>query len=381
MAVACAMKSFLKVFAGSFAIAYSRLAKSGLFYEAKGAFGMSNENDVASQESTQEPQQEQNLSPEPIEDVESENAAGSDKAMRALASLMPWLISLLFHIGLFLILVFVVFFTSTAPDPEDIIIPNEFISENPGGRMSPNPSKVKSHTTQKQTRKKRTRQKTKVTTDTGVSKNALSVIGTAGSSAASGGSDMGLKTTGGGSMGNGFFGLGGNAHNVVYVIDGSGSMMVSGAFEAVREEMYRSIYKLTDKQTFAIILYTAGKPVECSKRLMRVNKRNKIKAAKFLGGYNGEGASNPIPALKRAFAYLKRAKKPGRLIYLLSDGEFRGEGVNNAVVLSTVRSLNADKKVFINTLLFGTKQPEAIKVMEQIANQNKGSFKYIEWGE
>ncbi|HPS52416.1 MAG TPA: vWA domain-containing protein, partial [Phycisphaerae bacterium] len=223
---------------------------------------------------------------------------------------------------------------------------------------------------------------TKVSTDTGATKNAISVIGVEGASAGSAGADMGMATSSGGGPGNRFFGLGGgNAYNVVYVIDGSGSMEISGAFKAVCDEMYRSIARLSDKQTFAVILYTAGKPEECSRSLMLANKKNKKKAADFLSGYSGSGLSNPIPALDRAFQVLRGAVKPGRLVYLLSDGEFKGEGVSNDKVLAAIRALNSNKKVNINTLLFGSKEKAAIQVMQQIAEQNKGQYKYIEWGD
>lgn len=311
---------------------------------------------------------------------ESHKDSGSEKAMRFLANAMPWVISLLLHCGLVLILVFMVFFVVPEVKVDQLVIPDSFLTDDPGGQMNPNPASVKTQATSKSTRKKIDRKITKVTADTGTTKNAISVIGVEGASAGSAGADMGMATSSGG-PGNRFFGLGGgNAYNVVYVIDGSGSMEISGAFKAVCDEMYRSIARLTDKQTFSVILYTAGKPEECSRSLMPASKKNKKKAADFLSQYSGAGLSNPIPALDRAFTVLRGATKPGRLIYLLSDGEFKGEGTSNEKVLSTIRTLNADKKVNINTLLFGSHEKTAIQVMQQIADQNKGQYKFIDWG-
>jgi len=46
-----------------------------------------------------------------------------------------------------------------------------------------------------------------------------------------------------------FFGGGGKAYNIVYVIDRSGSMI--DTFDAVRREMKRSIYGLEEAQNFS----------------------------------------------------------------------------------------------------------------------------------
>lgn len=312
---------------------------------------------------------------------------GSEKAMAVLAGSMPWVISLLFHLGIFLILFFVVFVTIKTVEPEELIIPDAVLSDDPGGRMSPNPTDSKTKSKSKsQQRKNVKRQTTKVSADTGKTKKAVSIIGVGGASAgSSGATGMGMQTSGGGGPSSSFFGTsGGNAYNIVYVIDGSGSMATSGAFDEVKKELLRSISRLKDVQTFHVILYTANKPEEPqSRRLVEATRENKIIAAKFLAKYSGEKGSNPIPALDRAFTVLKNAKKKGRVIYLLSDGEFGGNQaaptLTNEAVLRKVRALNKDKKVFMNTILFGINQPEAVKVMQQLAKENRGKFRCVEY--
>ena len=90
---------------------------------------------------------------------------------------------------------------------------------------------------------------------------------------------------------------------------------------------------------------------------------------------SGGNAHHVVYAIERAFAVLARAdqRRPGMLIYLLTDGNFP----DNAAVLATIRKLNVDKKVSINTYLYGRRPPEAEKVMRLIAKENKGRYKYV----
>lgn len=313
----------------------------------------------------------------------SQTDRGSEKAMKTLAGMTPWVLSLLFHLSLFLIFIFVVFFTM--PDPakaKDIIPLSPYMEDS---RINIRSTEIDKGRYSKPIEHKRSAPKRpNVFNDTSQTKTPLDIISPELSSVRHSESiDINSSNLGALGKKHGFFTAPAPAFNIVYVLDGSGSMMVSGAFEVVRTEMYRSIYKLSEKQAFNIIIYTGGKPVEWSDELKLASRENKVAAAKFLGSYTGEGASNPIPALERAFKNLEHVKRPGRLIYLLSDGEFRSSDnrVTNEAVVAKIRSLNAGKKVFINALLFGTEQPEAVEVMLKIANQNKGHFKYIKWNE
>ena len=259
----------------------------------------------------------------------------SDKAMLILANAMPWVISMLFHLGLFLVMFFLVFMVVKQPDSEEIIIPDAVMSDNPGGMVNPRQSQTKSKSQTRQKRKKFTR-KTKISVDTGKTKTALKVFGGASAAATD---DMGLRANTG--TRSSFYGSGGNAHNIVYVIDRSGSM-VSSFDNGVKPEVLRSIGRLKSKQAFHIILFASGTALEKQPaRLVAATLKNKRAAARFMQNLPPPGeSSSPIPALKRAFAVLKGAKKPGKLIYLLTDGVFP----NNMKVLRAINQMNRDKK-------------------------------------
>jgi hypothetical protein len=193
-----------------------------------------------------------------------------------------------------------------------------------------------------------------------------------------------------------FFGSVGKANHLVYVIDRSGSM--APTFQQVRHELLKSISKLQPAQDFTIILFDGDSCIEGpQKRLVSATPENKIAAKEFLDTITASGSTNVLPALRRAFLDLKYAdpNTPGRVIYLLSDGDFAGlsggsryisaaDGrplKGNEAVIQWLRDNNPkdEKKglVHVNTFLYLNKDEDAMKVMETIAKENGGRFKLI----
>ncbi len=304
---------------------------------------------------------------------------GPEKARLILANSMPWVISLLFHVGLFLVMFFLVFMVVKEQQSEDIIVPDAVMSETPGGVMNPRPVETKSPTKSQSSQRKQFKRTTKMTFDAGKTQKALSILSPGGSAGQSA-SDLGMRTNVSNGTKSSFFGTGGNAHNIVYVIDRSGSM-AGPPLELVVQEVLKSIGRLKPQQNFHIILFSGNKPLEkMPARLVPAKLENKRKAAMFLRDVLPAPSTNPIPALERAFEVLKETKKPGKLIYLLTDGDFApevGEGPGNDKVVREIRKMNADKKVLINTFLMMEKTESAIEVLTQIAKENGGRFKYV----
>ena len=178
-----------------------------------------------------------------------------------LAGLIPVVISVLFHLGLFLIMLFVVFLAEVEIDTEKIEIADDAYSEDPGARLNPSRDISKNASQTKSKSRKHTRSKA-INTGAGKTSKAVSVMG-AGGAVSDNAPDMGLPvTSSGGSV---FFGTksGGNMRNIVYVIDRSGSMV--GFFEDVKMELCISLARLNgDKQDYHVILLAASKPLEKS---------------------------------------------------------------------------------------------------------------------
>ena len=188
-----------------------------------------------------------------------------------------------------------------------------------------------------------------------------------------------------------FFGARGNACHVVYVIDRSGSM--AAMFDQVRMELLRSTSRLKPVQDFTVILLGNNKCIEGpGKKLVSADIDSKLAAVRFLKPITASGQTTVLPALKRAFVVLGQAdkSKPGKLIYLLSDGDFAGvtggstyvteKGRRlrgNDAVVQWLRDHNKEQAVRINTLLLHSKSKAAVKVFQTIAKENGGRYRHI----
>ncbi|MHC4089526.1 MAG: VWA domain-containing protein [Planctomycetota bacterium] len=162
-----------------------------------------------------------------------------------------------------------------------------------------------------------------------------------------------------------FFGLGKRARGarrIVYVVDRSGSMLTT--FEAVRRELRSSIGKLRRSQRFHVIFFNAGEPLENRpKKLVPATASQKKELLEFLDAIQPERGTDPIPAMRRAFAV-----KPD-LIYFLTDGDF------DPLLLEKLREWNKDHGVRIFTLAYVSQAGRVL--LEQIARENNGEFKFI----
>jgi uncharacterized protein with von Willebrand factor type A (vWA) domain len=169
-----------------------------------------------------------------------------------------------------------------------------------------------------------------------------------------------------------FFEADAKVHNVVYLIDRSGSMI--DVFDGVRAEIKRSIHALAETQNFHVIFYNEEEPKEYEgKKLVPASSLHKKNVSKFLAGVIPCNQTEPIDGLKRAFKVLKDAGDEKNVIFFLTDGTFP----DNEAVLSEIRKLNKDKKISIFTYLYGSRPPEAVELLMRIADENDGVYSYI----
>ena len=316
-------------------------------------------------------EEEMDLNEEGEEFLEEEFDDGDDPVMEILAASMPWVISILFHVGLFLVLIFIVLFSeSVEEDPPPAFIGPEHAKKT-GAKVTPRKTKTTKKTS---SARKSIVPKKSVVNVSGKTNSTLAVTGIAGGGCAAGG--MGSGTHGTGLPGTGFCGNGGRAHNVIYVIDRSGSMMET--FDALRMEMRRSIGKLQSSQTFQIIFFSDEAQPEqfggAKGTLVDATRLNKKKAGRYITDkVVPRGQTDPVPALKRAFQVLRDAKKAGSIIFLLTDGRFP----DNEQVLAAIKEGNV-KNVAIYTYLYGHQPEDAVRVMTKIATENSGKYTAVE---
>ncbi len=172
------------------------------------------------------------------------------------------------------------------------------------------------------------------------------------------------------------FGHGGNVGRIVYVCDGSGSLV--GIKEYVlKAELKNAVANLAPIQAFNVLIFQENPDshfLAINQNIAMATPNNKTLLFNFLDQtLSFRGTTNPIPALQEAFA-----EQP-QLIFLLTDGDF--DDPDGSVVLAKINELNADKKVHVNTiLLLGSKaEKDTYKDFEQtmtdIATQNGGVYK------
>jgi len=310
------------------------------------------------------------------EDEYLEEEEEGDAVMTVMAHSMPWIISAFFHVGLALVFYLLMAIAQQVKEIEiSVIIPSATFSENPGGAVAVGrDSKV--------TQAQQPKHDVKASGDSdreleipneGDKGEKADLIGSA---AGAGGGTLaafGLHDGGGSGPRSGMYGSGGNAHHVVYLIDRSGSMF--DTFDAVKNEIANSVKDLRLVQDFHVIMFADGEPLEkLPMGLTPPSDKYKLMLADFLEKVRAERTTNPVKAIVRAFDVLARAnKKPGKIIYMLTDGAFP----DNEAVLAIIRQKNIKKSVLINTFLYGSRPPIAEAVMKKIANENGGRYRYV----
>ena len=296
--------------------------------------------------------------PPPEEELEDDS-----RLVSIMGDIMPWAVSVVFHVGLILVAVFILFGIEDKGVEPPIIADMDFSATS--GAMDPSRSQ------QRRSKTSRVRQRKYETSDTRLNRKSekpkqIVMIGVGTSSASS--VPIGEAYSGGPATG--FFGTKGNARRIVWVVDRSGSMF--DTFDYVRTEMKRSISRLKPMQSFHVIFFAAGEPEENPpKMLVPARGSNKKQAYKYLEGIVTEGQTKPKRAIERAFEVKDKNHKHAQLIYMLTDGEFDPELVGQIEKMQK----RLTTKIKINTIAFTSRAGETI--LKQIASENGGGYQYV----
>jgi hypothetical protein len=159
-----------------------------------------------------------------------------------------------------------------------------------------------------------------------------------------------------------FFSSGGNAYNIVYLVDRSASMIDS--IEPLKRELKRSIGVLQPMQKFHIIFFSAGEPVEGpGKDLVWATDRNKQMNYDFIDTIKSQGQTDPQWALQRAL------QMNPNLIYLLTDGVFSRDIADRMIQWAKLH------KVKINTIAYVMESGGSI--LRKIAEETGGVYRFV----
>jgi len=195
--------------------------------------------------------------------------------------------------------------------------------------------------------------------------DALAVGGLEGRSVGDG---SGTSLAGGGGSGSGgaeFFGIGGKGGSFIYVVDTSGSMNEQGKWERARAELLRSIEHLGKEQKYNIIFYNDGWiPMVVNKPVLATAKQFD-RTRRWVNHVWPSGGTYPLQALLHALALEPDA------IYFLSDGRF------DPAVIEALRIQNPSSSGQIPIHAIAFVNTESIGLMQQIAKQSGGTFRFV----
>jgi len=167
-----------------------------------------------------------------------------------------------------------------------------------------------------------------------------------------------------------FYGTGGNATKIVYILDRSGSMVSN--FDSVQDEAKASINKLSANQFFCVIFVseTAKSVGAGPAHLQRALPEAKQDCASAIDKTFAEGHNDGLQA-PFLDAFTQALSMDPDLIFFLTDGKF-GDGLN-----AKVAELNKNKHAKIFTLAFVSEEPLYKAQLQELAQQNGGTYKFV----
>ncbi|MEX2673597.1 MAG: hypothetical protein WD294_15975 [Phycisphaeraceae bacterium] len=315
--------------------------------------------DAAPPEDTDEPEEEL---------LEEEHAPPS-----AMWVVLPWMTSLLLHVAVIVLGLVLVWSVMIIEEEQEAIVPIARLSENVGGALAQSDSEQFDAAQDVREVDSEEVDTEDSMEEMDLSENEVELVGLSGGGA--GGSLAPFGTTSsGGEAGAEFYGTGGNARRIAYVIDASGSMIDTMPF--VLEELKRSISELSDRQEFTIIFYQADGATEVPPQGWKpANDEFKRRVADWVtlehGNLSPRGSTNPQPALRLVMRY-----RP-ELLFVLSDN-ITGSGryeINREELLSMLKQTNPNQRTAINTIQFI--YPDQLETLKQIAEEHGGIYKFI----
>lgn len=311
-------------------------------------------------------------------DEETEEASVGDEITTMLTTLLPWAISLLLHLGIFLMAVFLIWSGAIVEEENPPVVPEARMLNDEPSELLTYSEELDTPATTEIPRDIQTQEVAKgdplsaLTTDTATD---MALIGVTGSKALPAGSKIGKDP-----FGVGMYGVGGNARDIVYVVDASGSLI--DALPFVIEELKDSFRKLSPEQRFSVIFFQRDTAIEVPvphRGLKKATPETIRKVSDWIsldaGNIVPRGSSNPVSAIKTAIGF-----QPD-LIYILSDN-ITGKGqyaVDQKDLLATIEEAKKQRgadKTRINTIQF--LYPDALGTLKIIAETHKGRYRFVD---
>ena len=320
-----------------------------------------------------------------------DDVSAGEEVRATLMALMPWGISLFFHLALVGGAVGFVWQVILQPEDAQPVIPEARFSQTPGApdliqtvreeaAAAPRTTPTSNPTVQPPS---------PIVSNTQIQATSIGLTHAGGITGGTFG-----NVTGGSEFRTNLFGSGGNARNIAFVVDASGSMI--GVLPFVINELKRVINsELREAQRFTVIFFTGEGVFEVpgggARRGLRpatATFKQEVSSWMALDQHNiqsaGSGSVNAIAAIRQAL----RSRPRPHLVYLLSDNlTGGGQGaahheIFQSDVLDAIRDANDTiPPAKINTIQFIYADPLVdaglTGTLEQIANETGGVYKFL----
>ena len=158
---------------------------------------------------------------------------------------------------------------------------------------------------------------------------------------------------------------------VVYTLDISGSMRSGGKIKKAKEALKQALSELKRTDTFNIVTF-ASYPDSMSPKMMAATTENVTMAMNFIDNIELRDGTNFSGAMEAALSFGKISH-----IFLMSDGEPHGGIVDPPQLRAFIREKNSENVVVMTLALGLGEDSPGFVLLKSIAEDNKGTYKYI----
>ncbi|MDR1478023.1 MAG: VWA domain-containing protein [Planctomycetaceae bacterium] len=169
------------------------------------------------------------------------------------------------------------------------------------------------------------------------------------------------------------FDVAAKGNNFVFVFDKSDSMNERGGipFKEAKSELLRNIRELgnNEKSRFNIIFYNDELHQWSNRGMLEAVESNCRSAAQFVQFENARGGTKHFEPLVAAL------KQKPDVIFFLTDGD--DNDAMTQIQLNEIKRINQMNKVRINVIQFGVGKYRTSEFLKQLADDNNGQYSYI----
>lgn len=158
---------------------------------------------------------------------------------------------------------------------------------------------------------------------------------------------------------------------IVYLLDVSGSMRRGNRLAKAQEALKLALAELKSTDTFNVVSF-ANTPEQLSPKMLPATLKNKQKAVTFIEGFQVRDGTNLSSAMESALKLENITH-----VFVLSDGEPTG-GIRDPMQLRTfIKQQNTQQASVVTLALIMGEQSPGFEVLKQIAEDNHGTFKFV----